>query len=160
MRTTMAIGLAALLTACGGGSTSSSTTTTTTTGNGAVTTTSTSNSARIGRGADGRRARAATIAARTPISPPVYAGGTIKVCSSAHFEATHKTSGSFSYTTAAAPAAVLAWSKEQAAKSGPRRAHVDRRMLSIGEGNKRMMVVFARPEGSGSRVTVNWTKPD
>ena len=156
MRTAMAIGLAALLTGCGGGTTSSSTTTTTDNG---TTRLSTSESATTVTALTGG-VEGSNDCGKNPDFAAVYAGGTIKVCSSAHFDATHKTSGSFSYTTPAAPATVLAWSEEQAAKAGlPKRMSAPS-MVSVGEANKRMMVVFARPDGSGSIVTVNWTNPD
>jgi hypothetical protein len=159
MRIAMAIGLAALLAGCGGGNTSSTTTTTSTTSNG-TTTTSTSDSAgsvtALTGGVEG-----SNDCSKNPDFVPIYAGGTIKVCSSAHFDSTHKTSGSVSYTTPAAPAAVLAWSEAQAARAGlPKRMSAGTSMLSFGAADKRMMVVIAMPDGSGSKVTVNWTNPD
>jgi hypothetical protein len=148
MRMTIALGLTALLGGCGGATTTTSTTTTTEN-------TATSTVTALSGGVEG-----SNDCSKNPDFVAIYAGGTIKVCSSAHFDATHKTSGSVSYTTSAAPAAVLAWSKEQAAKAGlPERMSTDS-LLSVGEASKRMMVVIARPEGSGSQVTVNWTNPD
>jgi len=144
MRMTIAIGLTALLAACGGSASSTSENTTTATSIAAVT-----------GGVEG-----SNNCSKNPDFVAIYAGGTIRVCSSAHFDATHKTSGSVSYTTPAAPAAVLAWSKEQAVKAGlPERMSTDS-MVSVGEANKRTMAVFALPDGSGSKVTVNWTNPD
>lgn len=154
MRTMMAMGLAALLTGCGGAGTS---TTTVTTSNGTTTstTTSTDSLTALTGGVEG-----SNDCSKNPDFAPVYAGGTIKVCSSAHFDATKKTSGSFSYTTPAAPAEVLAFSKEQATKSGLSERIASDKMYSAGEGTKRSLVVITLPDGSGTRATVNWTKAD
>lgn len=154
VRMTIAIGLAALLTACGGGASSSGNT-----GAGSGTGTSAGATpdavAALTGGVEG-----SNDCSKNPDFAPVYAGGEIRVCSSAHFDATQKASGSFSYATSAAPAAVLAWSKAQADKAGLAQRISTDKMYSAGEGTKRSLVIFARPDGAGSRVTVNWTKAD
>jgi hypothetical protein len=95
---------------------------------------------------------------KNPDFAPIYSDAVIKVCSSAHFDATGKDAGTVSYTTAAAPAAVIAWAREQAAKSGLTARIETDKMFSAGEGTKRTMAMFVRPEGTGSNVTVNWGK--
>jgi ABC-type enterochelin transport system substrate-binding protein len=151
MRTTIAIGLTLLLGACGGGGSSSTTTASTS----EPASDSAASATALAGGVSG-----STECAKNPDFVGIYAGGTIKTCSSAHFDSTHKTSGSVSYTTPAAPAAVLAWSEDQAAKAGLPKRMSAASMVSVGEADKRMMVVIALPDGAGSKVTVNWTNPD
>lgn len=158
MRAVIAMGLTVALSACGGGGSSSSTTSTST----STTTTAASNEAEanpqlaaLTGGVEG-----GNDCSKNPDFVPIYAGGTIRICSNAHFDATHKTSGMVSYGTTAAPAAVLAWSKEQAAKAGLTERLSTDKMFSAGEGSKRTMMVMALPEGTGSKVTVNWGKAD
>ncbi|MES2442683.1 MAG: hypothetical protein V4574_07615 [Pseudomonadota bacterium] len=156
MRMTIAIGLTALLAGCGGASTTATSTSTSTTTTTANTTDATATTvAALTGGVEG-----SNDCGKNPDFAPIYAGGAITTCSSAHFDATHKTSGSVSYTTPTAPAAVLAWSKEQAAASGLSQRLANPTMISFGEGAKRSLVVIALAEGAGSRVTVNWTKAD
>lgn len=146
MRMTIAIGMTVLLAGCGG-VTTTSTTTKTDNGTTAVSTTNAPAGLSGSNNCD-----------KNPDFAPIYAGAAISVCSSAHIEATGRDSGTVSYTTPAAPAAVLAWSKEQATKSGLTQRAADDKMFSAGEGNKRTLMVMALPEGTGSRVTVNWGK--
>ncbi|MDF7774247.1 hypothetical protein P1X14_03210 [Sphingomonas sp. AOB5] len=96
--------------------------------------------------------------AKNPDFAPIYTDAKINVCSSAHFDATGKDAGTVSYSSAAAPAVILAWSKEHATKSGLAERISNDKMFSAGEGNKRTIMVMALPEGSGSKVTVNWGK--
>jgi hypothetical protein len=138
MRLILSTGLVLALAGCGGGSQS----------------------------ADGVQGKVAEIASakgsnscdKNPDFAPIYADAVVKVCSSAHFDATGKDAGTVSYTTAATPATVIAWAKEQAAKSGLAARIETDKMFSAGEGTKRTMAMFVRPEGSGSNVTVNWGK--
>jgi hypothetical protein len=87
---------------------------------------------------------------------PVYAGSTIKLCVSAPVEATGRISGSVSYTNAATPAAVLAWSKQQALAGGFKVNFETDTTFSARADDKRSLVVMVAPDGSGSQVTVNW----
>ena len=149
-RVAIATGLAMLLAGCGGASTTSSTTTDTST---------TSREQPV----DAKMSDPLTASggsndcSKNPAFAPVYAGGKIIVCSSVHFGNTGKDSGSFHYTTDAAPAAVLAFSKESAGKSGFKVMVDTPTMLSVADGDKRRFVVIPMAEGSGSKVTVNWT---
>jgi hypothetical protein len=156
MRMTIAVGLAALLAGCGGSpSTTSATTTASSSSENGSAGASVGSVAAVTGGVEG-----SNDCSKKPDFAPVYAGGTIRVCSSAHFDAANRTSGTVSYTTAAAPAAVLAWSKEQAAKAGLAERLSTDKMFSAGEGARRTLMVMALPDGSGSRVTVNWGKAD
>ncbi|MEZ0243611.1 MAG: hypothetical protein ACAH11_09570, partial [Sphingomonas sp.] len=87
--------------------------------------------------------------AKNPDFAPIYDGGKITVCSSTHFGNTGKDSGSFHYTTDAAPAAVLAFSREAAEKAGFKVLISNPTMLSAADGDKRRFVVFPSAEGSG-----------
>ncbi len=139
-RVTIAVGLAVLLAGCGGAKPAANTK-----GSDIVTA--------VTGGVQG-----SNDCSRNPDFAPVYAGATIKVCSMAHFDATAKDAGSFNYTTPVAPAVVLAWSKEQAVKAGLTERLSTDKMFSAGEGSKRTLMVMALPDGTGSRVTVNWGK--
>lgn len=98
--------------------------------------------------------------AKNPDFLPIYPGGSITICSNAHFDATRKTSGMVGYTTTATPDVVLAWAKDAVAKKGlPVRISTGK-MLSAGETNGRTIMTMAFPQGSGSKVTVNWSNPD
>jgi hypothetical protein len=150
VRVTIAIGLAALLAACGGGGTPAA-------GNAAAGTSADATPGSVAELTGG--VQGSNDCSKNPDFAPIYAGGTIKVCSSAHFDATAKTSGSTSYTTPAAPAAVLAWSRDQATRNGLAERMATDKMFSAARAGK-LLMVMALPEGSGSRVTVNWTNPD
>jgi hypothetical protein len=93
---------------------------------------------------------------KNPDFAPIYAGAKVSVCSSTHFGNTGKDAGSVSYTADAAPAAVLAFAKESAAKSGLTVRIANDTMLSASEGSKRGFAMFASPDGAGTKVTVNW----
>lgn len=154
MRVMIAMGLTVLLSACGGGASSNTTSTssTTTTAKDAAVPASV---AALTGGVEG-----GNDCSKNPDFLPIYPGGTIRICSNAHFDATHKTSGSVAYGTTAAPEAVLAWAREEVVKKGlPVRISSDK-MLSAGETNGRTIMTMAFPEGSGSKVTVNWSNPD
>jgi hypothetical protein len=153
VRVATAIGLTLLLTACGAGSSSSPSSTTTATASSNEI--SLGSAAALTGGVEG-----GNDCSKNPDFVPIYAGGTIRICSNAHLDSLHRTSGMVAYGTSAAPAAVLAWSKEQAAKAGLAERLSTDKMFSAGEGNKRTMMVMALPEGTGSKVTVNWGKAD
>ena len=146
VRIAIAIGLAALLAACDGGGVPSG-------GNAA---TGSSADAKPGLGADlAGGVQGSNDCSKKPDFAPVYAGATIRVCSSAHFDATGKDAGTVAYGTTAAPAEVLAWSRSEATKSGLAERLATDKMFSAGRAGKTLMVM-ALPEGSGSKVTVNW----
>lgn len=140
-RVAIGLGLAALLSACGGKQAADNTVSATET-----------------RVAEILSANGSNDCKKNPDFAPVYTDAKISVCSSAHFDATGKDAGTVSYSTAAAPATVLAWSKEHATKSGLAERISNDKMFSAGEGQKRTIMVMALPDGSGSKVTVNWGK--
>jgi hypothetical protein len=155
MRVAIGAGLALLLAGCGGAGT-------TTTNTSTSTTTETSSASREpasdAKMSDPRTASGGSNdCARNPGFAPVYAGSTMVVCSSTHFGNTGKDSGSFTYTTDATPAAVLAFGKESAGKSRLKVLIDTPAMLSVAEGDKRRFVMFPRAEGGKTKVTVNWT---
>lgn len=151
MRVAMSAGLALLLAGCGGGTTSTTTSTTTNT-----------SSASREPASDAKMSDPMTASggsndcSKNPDFAPVYPGAKISICSSTHFDNTGKDAGSFHYTTEAAPAVVLAFGKEVATKAGLTARISTETMFSAGEGNNRTMAMFVTPEGSGSKVTVNW----
>jgi hypothetical protein len=156
MRVMIAMGLTVLLSACGGGTGSATSSTSTTTASTSSNASSAANPvAALTGGVEG-----GNDCSKNPSFVAIYTGGTVKICSNAHFDAAHKTSGSVAYTTSAAPADVLAWSKEQAAKAGLPERMAAPGMLSVGENGKRTMVVYATANGAETKVTVNWSNPD
>lgn len=152
MRVAIGAGLALLLAGCGGGTTVTSNTSSTTS-------TSTREPASDAKMADPLTASGGSNdCSKNPDFAPIYAGATIKVCSSTHFGNTGKDAGSVSYTTDAAPAAVIAFARERAAKAGLTVRIESETMLSASEGSKRGFAMFASPDGSGTKVTVNWNR--
>lgn len=93
--------------------------------------------------------------ANKPAFVPVYAGGSTVTCVVGD-ERTGKTGGMMVYKVAAAPATVLAWSKEEAAKAGLAARIQTETMLSAGEANKRTLVVMVAAENAGTQATVTW----
>jgi hypothetical protein len=94
---------------------------------------------------------------KNPDFAPIYAGATITICSSTHFDDTNKDAGSVSYTTSAAPAEVLAFAKESAAKSGFTVRIANETMVSADQAGKRRFMTMARVEGGTTKVVVNWS---
>ena len=92
--------------------------------------------------------------ATKPDFVPVHAGASIKACVAG--DALGRHSGSITYMVAAAPAAVLAWSKAEGDKAGLKQNLLTDSMYSAGDGEKRTLAVIVTPEGSGSSVIVNW----
>lgn len=142
VRLTIGAGLLALLAGCGGGAPQQSTTVT--------------------PGADGSVTVAGSNASVTvnateckkPDYAPTYADAKITTCVGDEQDA-RESRGSVMYTSAAAPAAVLAWSKEQAVKSGLEVSLQNDMSVSASDGDRTLMVM-AMPQGSGSQVSVNW----
>lgn len=135
-----------LLAACGSGPT-----TTVTTGDGTTVKTGADGSAEVVIG------NAATAScADKPDYVPVYADAKLVTCASGNVGATGRNSGTLIYTSAAPPAAVLAWSKAEAEKAGLSPRLSTDTMFSAGEGNKRNLAVMAAGVESGSQITVNW----
>ena len=149
-RLAIAAGLTMLLAGCGG----TSTTTTNTT---------TSTDTLREQPADAKMSDPLTASggsndcSKNPDFAPIYAGAKISVCSSTHFDNTNKDAGSVSYTTDAAPAAVLAFAKESAAKSGFTVRIANATMVSADQDNKRRFMTLARTEGGVTKVVVNWS---
>lgn len=150
MRVAISAGLALLLTGCGGASVTATNSTTT----GAT--------ARE-QPADAQMSDPLTASggsndcSKNPDFAPIYAGAKIVVCSSTHFDNNNKDAGSVSYTTDAAPAAVLAFAKESAAKSGFTVRIANETMVSADQDNKRRFMTLARVEGGVTKVVVNWS---
>jgi len=139
-----ALGLTMLLAACGGGPDTSGT----------------SNPAAQNvavAAAEGTPAAqtAAVECTKKPDFVPIYGDAKISLCTSTGDEGSQQ-SGTIIYTTAAAPNVALAWSREQANASGLGQRMLSETMYSAGETTKRSIMVLVEPEGSGTRVTVNW----
>lgn len=83
---------------------------------------------------------------------PLYADAKVATCVSTK---EGEKRGTIIYTTAATPAAVLAWYKAEAEKAGLKVNLVTDMNLSASAGNKTMMVM-AMMQGSQNQVTVNW----
>lgn len=139
----LAVGLMALLAACGTGSETPGT--------------SDPAGQNLAAVADGRPAvqTAAAKCTQKPDFVPVYPHARISLCAAAG-EAGGQQSGTIVYTSAAEPKTVLGWSREQANASGLGQRMFNETMYSAGETAKRSIMVLVEPEGSGSRVTVNW----
>ncbi|MES2442684.1 MAG: hypothetical protein V4574_07620 [Pseudomonadota bacterium] len=84
------------------------------------------------------------------------ADASVTLCSANHDDAARRDGGTIVYTSAAAPAAVLAAAKAQAAKAGLAEQLSTPEMFSSAEGDRRTVMVMAAPQGAGSQVTVSW----
>ena len=139
-----AIGLAALLSACGGADTA---------------TTNDPAAQNVAMAAAEGTPAVVASAAECKAKPdfvPIYGDATIILCTSGAGVQTHHESGTIVYTTSANPKTVLGWSREQANASGLGQRMLTSAMYSAGEEVKRSIVVMVEPEGSGAKVTVNW----
>ena len=94
--------------------------------------------------------------AKKPDFVPLYSDAKVMLCSADHVEATGKDSGTILYTSAAAPAALLAWSKEQALKAGLAEQLSNPGTFAGGQGDAKTLFVMATPQDKGSRVMINW----
>jgi hypothetical protein len=141
-----AIGLAALLSACGGSGPDTATTNDPAAQNVAA------------AAAEGTPAvvAAATECKAKPDFVPVYGDATITLCTSGAGVQPGHESGTIVYTTSARPRTALGWSREQANASGLGQRMLTETMYSAGEASKRSLTVIVEPEGSGAKVTVNW----
>lgn len=101
---------------------------------------------------------AAVECANRPDFAPVYGDARITHCTSDGTPPGQQ-SGTIIYTTAAEPKVVLGWSREQANASGLGQRLLTETIYSAGEATRRNIMVIVEPDGSGSRVTVNWGKP-
>ena len=153
MRVAIGAGLALLLTGCGGASVTATNSTTAT---------ETSSASRE-QPVDAKMSDPLTASggsndcSKNPDFAPIYAGAKIVVCSSTHFDNDNKDAGSVSYTTDAAPAAVLAFATESAGKSGFTVRIANETMVSADQDNKRRFMTLARVEGGVTKVVVNWS---
>lgn len=95
---------------------------------------------------------------KKPAFVPLYADAKVTLCSSNHDDATRKDSGMLLYTSAAAPAAVLAWSKAEALKAGLAERLTTPEMFSAADGEKRNVMVMVASKGDGSQITLNWDR--
>lgn len=142
----MAIGLTALLAGCGDGV--SGTATTNDAGGRNV-------AAAAANGVPAVRAAAAECG-KKPDFAPVYGDALISLCTAGPGAAPNHESGTVIYTTAADPKTVLGWSRAQANASGLGQRISTDTVYSAGEATKRSIMVMVAPEGSGTKVTVNW----
>lgn len=141
-----ALGLTMLLAACGGAKTSG-------TGDPAA-----RNVAVAGAVGAPVTETAAVECTQKPDFVPVYREARIATCTSTG-KARGPQSGTIVYTTAAAPNIALAWSRAQANASGLGQRSSSETMYSAGEAIKRSIMIVVEPQGSGTRVTVNWGRP-
>ncbi|MBX3563001.1 MAG: hypothetical protein KF730_00345 [Sphingomonas sp.] len=141
-----ALGLTMLLAACGGGAKTSGTSDP-----------AAQNVAAAAAEGTPANQTAAVECGKKPDFVPVYGDAKITICTSDGGEGGQQ-SGTIIYTTAAAPNVALAWSREQANASGLGQRLLTDKMYSAGETTKRSLMVLVEPEGSGTRVTINWGK--
>ena len=147
-RWAIAAGLAAMMAGCGGGA-SAPPGNMTAQADGASTSNTVMSDARTASGGSND-------CSKNPDFAPIYTGATPTICSSTHFGNTGKDAGSFHYDTAASPAEVLAFARASAERSGLTVRIANDTMVSAGEGNTRTFMTMALPDGTGSKVTVNW----
>jgi hypothetical protein len=95
---------------------------------------------------------------KKPVFVGLYADAKVTVCSAIRGSEDGKDSGTIIYTSAAAPAAILAWSKAQAVKAGLIEQLSTPETISVAEGETRTVMVMAAPNGKGSQVTVSWSR--
>lgn len=95
---------------------------------------------------------------RRPVFVPIHADAKVMLCSANRSDATGKDSGTILYTSAAAPGAVLAWSKAEAVKAGLAEQLSTPESFSASEGDRRTLMVLAAAQGTGSQVTLNWSR--
>ncbi len=95
---------------------------------------------------------------KKPAFVPLYADAKVILCSASHDDAARKDSGTIIYTAAAAPGIVLAWSKEQVLKAGLTEQLSTPETFSASEGDRRTAMILAAAQGTGSQVTINWSR--
>lgn len=95
-----------------------------------------------------------------PDFAPVYPGGVISICNAAQIGSASKHAGSVLYTTTASPAEVLAYAKEETAKSGLAPRLSTNNMFSAGEGLKRTMMTHVEVRDGTTHVVLNWGTSD
>lgn len=100
---------------------------------------------------------AAAECASRPDFVPIYADARISLCTTGTQPG--RKSGKIVYTSAAEPKDVLGWSREQANASGLGQRMLTDTMYSAGEDSERSLMVTVEPDGSGSKVTVDWGAP-
>jgi len=139
-----ALGLAALLSACGGADTA---------------TTSNPAAQNVALAAAEGTPAVVTANAECKAKPdfvPVYGDATVILCTSGAGVQPDHESGTIVYTSSASPKTVLGWSREQANASGLGQRMLTETMYSAGEATRRSIMVMVEPEGAGAKVTVNW----
>jgi len=80
----------------------------------------------------------------------------VLVCSVSHEP--RKDSGTLIYTTATAPAALLATVKDAAVKAGLEEKISTPETFSAGQGDRRSLTVMASPKDAGSQITLMWSR--
>ena len=95
---------------------------------------------------------------KKPAFVQLYADAKVMLCSANRSDATGKDSGTIIYTSPAAPAAVLGWSKAEAVKAGLAEQLSTPESFSASEGDRRTLMVLAAPQGTGSQITLNWSR--
>lgn len=95
---------------------------------------------------------------KKPDFVPLHADAKVILCSASHDDRAGKDSGTLVYTSAAAPAAVLAWSKGEAGKAGLTERLSTPETFAAEEGERRKLLVMAGAQGTGSQVTLSWSR--
>jgi hypothetical protein len=93
---------------------------------------------------------------KKPAFVPVQPDAKVLVCSVSH--ETRKDSGTVIYTSAAAPAALLAAVKDATNKAGLEEKISTPETFSAGQGDRRSVTVMAAPKDAGSQITVMWSR--
>ncbi|UZK65291.1 hypothetical protein [Sphingomonas sp. M1-B02] len=99
---------------------------------------------------------AAADCSNKPDFVPIYDDARITTCISGEDGLPRHVSGNIVYVTAADPAKVLGWSRAQANASGLGQVQLTPSKYEAGEKSKRSILVVVEPEGTGSRVSINW----
>lgn len=93
---------------------------------------------------------------KKPAFVALQADAKVLVCSVSHEP--RKDSGTVIYTSAAAPAALLAAVKDAAIKAGLEERISTPETFSAGQGDRRSLTVMASPKDAGSQITVMWSR--
>ena len=86
---------------------------------------------------------------------PIFADARVDGCVSGSGEAGSE-SGTITYTTAAAPRAVLLWYKNKSAAEGLAEAMSSPTLYGAREPGKRNLIVLTDVMKNGTKVTINW----
>lgn len=93
---------------------------------------------------------------KKPAFVPIQGDAKVLVCSVNH--APRKDSGMLIYTSAAAPAALLAAVKDATLKSGMEEQISTPETFMASQGDRRSVQVTAAPKDAGSQITLMWSR--